>query len=129
MNYENKYNAIAKYVKEGGIEVNGRKKLVEVLGDVGSVFDYRTNCFTSAGYANHISECKPAIETFGFSGKVGSSLAAIDKMVSAGGYIMQGHRLYFCYCILKMNSSSKHLYPVMVVCSSSCFSPLCLFFP
>jgi hypothetical protein len=81
--YEKRKKAISMYIKRGGKEIEGRTQIVDVFGDVTSHFNYRERFFTKSGYVSRALECKETTaKDFGFEGKIGTSLAAVDKMVS-----------------------------------------------
>ena len=84
--YENRVQSIAKYVNMVGekdcAEKVGQKKMVEVLGDVGSTFDYHARFLTCDGYKDRSAECVLNDNDDEFKGKYSQSQAAVDKMVS-----------------------------------------------
>ena len=84
--YENRVQSIAKYVNIVGekdcAEKVGQKKMVEVLGDVGSTFDYHARFLTCDGYKDRSAECVLNDNDDEFKGKYSQSQAAVDKMVS-----------------------------------------------
>ena len=86
INYGEKMKAISEFPNRCKTERTGRQALVDILGDVGSSYDYNSRCFTRDGYCRREKEMFPENEP---NKEYIFAKAAIDKMVS-----------YMHHCIL-----------------------------
>ena len=75
--YEERMVAIHRFPSLVKPEYKGRKKMMEILMDTGSTYDYNSRFFTQSGYAKRQTEV--ASQQTGYH----SDEAAIDKMVSS----------------------------------------------
>ena len=75
--YKERMVAIHRFPSLVKPEYKGRKKMMEILMDTGSTYDYNSRFFTQSGYAKR--QTKVASKQMGYH----SNEAAIDKMVSS----------------------------------------------
>ena len=79
ISYENRMLSIHKFPSLVPKEIRGRQKIIQILLDVGSTYDYNSRFLTLSGYTKTQAE----LNNFASGRAYHSGEAAIDKMVSA----------------------------------------------
>lgn len=79
ISYENRMLSIQKFPSLVPKEIRGRQKIIQILLDVGSTYDYNSRFFTKSGYSKRQTELNNLALGKGYH----SGEAAIDKMVSS----------------------------------------------
>ena len=79
ISYENRMLSLQKFPSLVPKEIRGRQKMIQILLDVGSTYDYNSRFFTRSGYTKRQADLNNSASGRAYH----SGEAAIDKMVSA----------------------------------------------